>query len=57
MGDMDLGWLIVGAICTVGTIQLILWIIVMIKHPGCDDLVLVQGASSQVTGSHLHQRS
>ena len=33
MENMDLGWLIVGAICIIGMIQLITWIVVVIKHP------------------------
>jgi hypothetical protein len=34
MGNIDLGWLIVGAICIMGMIQLITWIVVVIKYPG-----------------------
>ena len=33
MENMDLGWLIVGAICIIGMIQLITWIVVVITHP------------------------
>jgi hypothetical protein len=49
MGNIDLGTLIVGAICSIGMIQLITWIVVVIKYPGCDYLRpdVVQGASSQ----------
>jgi hypothetical protein len=45
MGNIDLGTLIVGAICSIGIIQLIAWIVMVIKHPGFDyfqpDLVQV----------------
>ena len=34
MENMDLGWLIVGAICIIGMIQLVAWVVVVIKHPG-----------------------
>jgi hypothetical protein len=38
MGNIDLRTLIVGAICSIGMIQLITWIVVVIKHPGLDYL-------------------
>lgn len=47
MENMDLGSLIVGAICGIGMIQLIMWIVVVIKHHGYDylQLDLVQAAT------------
>lgn len=36
MEHMDLGTLIVAGLCGIGLIQLIMWIVVMIRHPGCD---------------------
>ena len=47
MGNIDLGTLITGAICSIGMIQLITWIVVVIKHPGFDYLQpdLVQAAT------------
>jgi hypothetical protein len=47
MRNIDLGTLIVGAICSIGMIQLITWIVVVIKHPGLDYLQpdLLQAAS------------
>jgi hypothetical protein len=42
MGNMDLGMLIVAGLCGIGLIQLIMWIVVIIRHPGCDDLRLDQ---------------
>lgn len=38
MEHMDLGTLIVAGLCSLGLIQLIMWIVVMIRHPGFDDL-------------------
>lgn len=40
MENMDLGTLIVAGLCGIGLIQFIMWIVVMIRHPGCDDLRL-----------------
>jgi hypothetical protein len=40
MNNMDLGALIVAGLCGVGLMQLIMWIVVMIRHPGFDDLRL-----------------
>jgi hypothetical protein len=34
MEDIDVGLLIVGAISGIGIIQLIMWIVVVIRHPG-----------------------
>ena len=36
MENIDLGTMIVGAICSIGMIQIITWIVVLIKHPGYD---------------------
>jgi hypothetical protein len=49
MEHMDLGTLIVAGLCGIGLIQLVMWIVVMIQHPGCDDLRLdlVKAASRQ----------
>ena len=46
---MDLGTLIVAGICGIGLIELIMWVVLMIRHPGLDDLRLdlVKVASSQ----------
>ena len=38
MENIDLGTLIIAGICGIGLIQLIMWIVVMIRHPGFDDL-------------------
>jgi hypothetical protein len=56
MENMDLGTLIVAGICGIGLIQLVMWIVVMIRHPGFDDLRLdlVKAApspSSEVGGT------
>jgi len=40
MENMDLGVLIVAGLCGLGLIQLIMWIVVIIRHPGFDDLRL-----------------
>lgn len=40
MENMDLGTLIVAGICGIGLIQLVMWIVVMIRHPGFNDLRL-----------------
>jgi hypothetical protein len=40
MEHLDLGTLIVRGPCDIGLIQLIMWIVVMIRHPGLDDLRL-----------------
>lgn len=45
MEHMDLGTLIVAGLCGIGLIQLIMWIIVMIRYPGLDDLRLDLRAS------------
>jgi hypothetical protein len=37
---MDLGTLIVAGICGIGLIQLVIWIILVIRHPGFDDFPL-----------------
>jgi len=49
MGNIDLGSLMVGAVCGVGMIELIMWIVVVIRHPGYDYLRpdLVPAASTQ----------
>ncbi len=38
MGNIDLTTLIVGTVCGVGVIEFIMWIIVVIRHPGYDYL-------------------
>lgn len=40
MENMDLGTLIMAGLYGIGLIQLIMWIIVMIRHPGFDELRL-----------------
>lgn len=40
MGNLDLGTLIVSELCGIGLIQFIMWIVVMIRHPGLDDVRL-----------------
>ena len=40
MESIDLGTLIVAGLCGIGLIQLIMWIVVMIRYPGLDDLRL-----------------
>lgn len=52
MENVDLGTLIVAGLCGFGLIQLIMWIVVMIRDPGLDDLRLdlVKGSSSRQRG-------
>jgi len=38
MEHMDLGALIISGICGIGLIQLVMWLIVIIRHPGFGDL-------------------
>jgi hypothetical protein len=59
MESIDLGTLIVGAICAIGMIELIMWILAVIRHPGYDYLLpdLVQAASTQPSGADSSQRS
>lgn len=38
MENIDLGTLITGAVCGVGIIELIIWIVVVIRNPGYDFL-------------------
>jgi hypothetical protein len=40
MENMDRGVLIVAGPCGIELIQLIMWIVVMIRHPGFDELRL-----------------
>lgn len=40
MENIDLGTLIMAGLCGVGLIQAIMWIVVMIRHPGLDGLRL-----------------
>jgi hypothetical protein len=58
MENIDLGTLIVGGICSIGMIQLIMWIVVVIKHHGYDYLQpdLVQ-AATQPSAADSSQRS
>lgn len=44
MESISLATLIVGAICGIGMIELIMWIVVVIKHPGCDSFRLEAGS-------------
>ena len=37
MEHMDLGTLIVAGLCGIGLIQLVMWIVLMIRYPGLDD--------------------
>ncbi len=46
MENIDLGTLIVSGLCGIGLIQFIMWIVVMIRHPGLDDLRLDLSAST-----------
>jgi hypothetical protein len=48
----DLGTLIVAGLCAIGLIQLIMWIVVMIRHPGLDGLRLdlVKASSARPAG-------
>lgn len=39
MESIGLGTLIVGVICGIGMIELIMWIVVVIRHPGYDYLL------------------
>ena len=50
---MDLGTLIVAGLCGIGLIQLTMWIVLMIRHPGIDDLRLepVKAASPPSSGN------
>lgn len=52
MESMDLGTLIVAGICGIGLIQLTMWIVLMIRHPGIDDmrLDLVEAPPTQTSG-------
>ena len=57
MESTELATLIVVAVGGIGMIELIMWLVVVIRHPGFDDLRpgLVQAASTQpsvVGGSH-----
>lgn len=49
MGNLDLGTLIVVGIAGIGLIQLSMWVVAMIRHPGVDDfrLDLAEAASAQ----------
>ena len=40
METMDLGTLIIAGICGIGLIQLVMWLAMMIRHPGFGDLQL-----------------
>ncbi len=61
MESIDLATLIVGSVIGIGVIELIIWILVVIRHPGYDYLRpdLVQTASTQpgVAGSSQGTRS
>jgi len=57
MEYMDLGTLIVTGLCGIGLIQFIMWIVLMIRHPGLDDLRLdlVKVASRQSSVTKVPQ--
>jgi len=61
METIDLATLIVGAVIGVGVIELVMWLVVIIRHPGFDDLRpdLVPAASTQpsVASSYRGTRS
>jgi hypothetical protein len=40
MENMDLGRLITAGLCGIGLIQLIMWVVLIIRHPGLDELRL-----------------
>jgi hypothetical protein len=40
MENMDIGRLIAARPCSIGPMQLVLWIVMMVRHPGFDDGVL-----------------
>ena len=59
MEHMNLGILIVAEVCSVGLIQLIMWIVVVIRHPRIGDLRLdlVKTASPQTGASKAPQET
>lgn len=59
MESLDLGTLIVAGICGIGAIQLIMWIVVVIRHHGYDDLRLdlTKAESSPSNGTPGLRRS
>jgi hypothetical protein len=40
MEDIDLGTMIVGVICGIGIIQFVMWVVVVMLHPGLDDVTI-----------------
>jgi hypothetical protein len=61
MESIDLATLIVGTVIGVGVIELIIWILVVIKHPGYDylrpDLVQTVSTQPSIAGSSQGTRS
>ena len=59
MGTIDLGMLILAGVCGIGLIQFIMWLILMIRHPGADDfrLDLGKAAPSQPSGDESASRN
>ena len=59
MESIDLGTLIVGAVIGVGVIELIIWILVVIRDPGYDYLRpdLIQASATQASVADSSQRS
>lgn len=59
MENMDLGTLIVAGLCGIGLIQFTMWIVVIIRHPGLDDvrLELVKPPSSSESTLPYETRS
>lgn len=53
MEHLDLGTLIVAGLCGIGLIQLVMWIVVMIRHPGLDDLRLDLGEATPTQLSRI----
>lgn len=46
MGNIDLASLLVGVVCGVGMVELIMWTLVVIRHPGYDYLRLDLGPNT-----------
>jgi hypothetical protein len=59
MDSVNLGMLLVGGIGAIGLIELIMWIVVVVRNPGLDYLRpgLVQAASTQPSAAGSSQGS
>jgi hypothetical protein len=59
MRNMDLGMLILAGVCGIGAIQLLMWIVLMIRQPEADDFRLDFGeaAPTQPSGGESAARS